>query len=155
MSTSTIRISHPLAAGAEVRKAEVWDFPEGLIGLPRHRRFALLPLPEAPPFRLLASLDDPAFGLVVVEPSVIVPGYTLALGREDLAPLAKRDAGRLLVLVPVVLPDGDVPLTLNLRGPLVLSPEERRGVQRVSPDEGHALRWTPSTADQEAPGCSS
>ena len=62
MKTETTRIEHPLAAGREVTSAEIWEFPEGLIGLPDYRSFALLELEDAPPFRLLASTDDPTFG---------------------------------------------------------------------------------------------
>ena len=73
MSTESIRIEHPLANGAEVNAEEVWSFPTGLIGLPDHRRFVLLPL-EGAPLRLLASLDDPAFGLVLGIISVLAYG---------------------------------------------------------------------------------
>jgi flagellar assembly factor FliW len=155
MNTHTIRIEHPLARGTEATERDLWEFPEGLIGLPGHRRFALVPIPEAPPFRLLASLDDVSFGLVVVEPGSLVPGYRLELGARELSPLVERDLDRLLVLVPVVLPGESTPLCLNLRGPLVLSRSERRGIQRVSPDEGHALRWTPGTRGAGASACSS
>lgn len=155
MSTQTIRIEHPLAKGAEVTEQDVWDFPEGLIGMPEHRRFALVPLPGAEPFRLLASLEDPGFGLVVVPPRLVAPDYALALAPGDLAPLAERDPDRLEVLVPVVLPSARAPLALNLKGPLVLSPRERRGIQRVSTDEAHPVRWVPDRAGAGGGACSS
>lgn len=155
MSTQTIRIEHPLAKGAEVTEHDVWEFPEGLIGVAAHRRFALVPLPDAAPFRLLASLEDPAFGVVVVEPRCLVPDYELALAPEDLAPLVERDPERLEVLVPVVLPTARTPLALNLKGPLVLSPGERRGIQRVSTDDSHPVRWVAERAGAGGGRCSS
>ncbi len=150
-----IRIEHPLARGAEVTEQDVWEFPEGLIGVAGCRRFALVRLPDAEPFRLLASLDDPAFGLVVVAPQHLVPGYALALAADDLAPLAERDPARLEVLVPVVLPTARTPLALNLKGPLVLSPAERRGIQRVSVDDTHPVRWVAERAGAGGGRCSS
>jgi flagellar assembly factor FliW len=150
MNTDTYRIEHPLARGAEVGAREIWDFPDGLIGLPEHQRFALVPLPEAAPFRLLASLDDPDFGIVVVEPCALVPGYVLELSAGQLAPLVERDPDRLTVLVPVVLPTESSPLRLNLRAPLLLSPSEQRGIQRVSPDEGHSMRHVPDLGGASA-----
>ncbi len=155
MSTQTIRIEHPLAKGAELTEQDVWEFPEGLIGVAEHRRFALVPLPGAEPFRLLASLEDPGFGVVVVEPQRLVPDYALALAPEDLAPLAERDPARLEVLVPVVLPTARTPLALNLKGPLVLSPAERRGIQRVSADDAHPVRWVAERAGAGDGRCSS
>ena len=155
MSTQTIRIEHPLARGAEVTEQDVWDFPEGLIGLPKHRRFVLLPLPGCAPFRLLASLDDPTFGLVVVAPGEFAPDYEVSFGPRDLLPLSERDPDHLEVLVPVVLPGGAAPLALNLRGPLLLSRSERRGIQRVSANDDHPVRWVPDAAEAGEPECSS
>jgi flagellar assembly factor FliW len=155
MKTGTLRVEHPLAAGAEVTEESVWDFPEGLIGLPEHRRFALLDLPQAPPFRLLASLDEPGFGLVVVEPTELVPSYVLAIEARQLSPLVERDPDRLTVVVPVVLPGAGTQLSLNLKGPILLSPAERRGVQRVSPDDSHAVRHVLEVGGAGASACSS
>ena len=155
MKIGITRIDHPLAHGAEVTDAELWDFPEGLIGLPDHRRFALVALPEAPPFQLLASLDDPGFGLVVVDPTVLVPKYTLSISARQLSPLVERDPDRLVVVVPVVLPGRSTPLSLNLKGPILLSPSERRGLQRVSPDDSHSVRHVLDFGGAGAAACSS
>jgi flagellar assembly factor FliW len=154
---STIRIEHPLANGEVVEADELWDFPEGLIGLPDYRRFALLPLRGAEPFRLLCSADDASFGLVLVDPCAFVPGYRLALTPGDLTPLADENPDHLEILVPVVLPSDDTALTLNLKGPIVLSLRRRTGVQRVSPDESHPIRYDPRAArsDRSSPACSS
>jgi flagellar assembly factor FliW len=154
MSESKIRIEHPLAPGAEVRSEDAWAFPAGLIGLPAYRSFVLLPLEQAPPFRLLAAADDPAFGIVLVDPTVLVPDYELTLETEDLALLGDVDPGQLQVLVPVVLPRTGVPLSLNLKGPLILSREKRLGVQIVSRDERHSIRFEPDCSSQSS-ACSS
>lgn len=155
MNTQMIRIRHPYARGAEIHPRDVWEFPQGLIGMPRHRRFALVDIPDAAPFRLLASLDDPEVGLVVVDPRAFVKDYALALPPDDLFPLEETDPARLEVLVTVVLPTETTPLALNLKGPLVLSAGERRGIQRVSAAEEHAPRWVPEHAGAGEPGCSS
>ena len=155
MSTQTIRIEHPLARGAEVTPADTWEFPEGLIGLPKYRRFALVPIPGCAPFRLLASLDHPAFGLVVVAPGAFAPDYEVAFDARDLSPLGERDPDHVEVLVPVVLPGDTVPLALNLKGPLLLSATTRRGIQRVSANDDHPVRWVPDTAAAGGAGCSS
>ncbi|GJM44466.1 MAG: flagellar assembly factor FliW [Gemmatimonadota bacterium] len=146
MKTQTIRIDHPLAAGREVTSEEVWEFPEGLIGLPDYRAFALIELDQAPPFRLLVSIDDPSFGLVVVEPTALVPDYELAMEAGELGALGIGPDAALDVFVPVVLPAGEDPLSLNLKGPLLLARETRRGVQRVSRDERHLIRFTPCSS---------
>lgn len=143
METRTIRLEHPLAQGAEVAEQETWTFPGGLIGLPDYRAFALLTLEAAPPFRLLASVEDPTFGLVLVEPGAFVPKYELALEEADLAAFGIPAAEKLEILVPVVLPRGGAPMSLNLKGPLVFAAGVRRGGQVVSRDESHSVRFEP------------
>ena len=143
MSGRKIVIEHPLAKGATVDAGELWEFPEGLIGLPDYRSFALLPLAGADPFRLLCSADDPSFGIVVVDPCVFAPDYELSLSPEELAPLPADDGEHMEVLVPVVLPTDASPLSLNLKGPLVLWTGGSRGVQRISSDESHSVRFEP------------
>jgi flagellar assembly factor FliW len=130
-------VLHPLAQGAEVGDEDVFEFAEGLIGLPGMRRFALVPIPSADPFRLLASLEHPAFGVVVASPAHFVSTYRLELAADDVAPLGLQDPADAQILATVVLPKDDRPLRLNLRGPILLCPRTRRGVQRISRDESH------------------
>jgi len=150
-----ILLQHPLAEGHTVHERDLWTFPEGLIGLPAFRRFALVPLEQALPFELLCSLDEPAFGIVVVDPRALLADYVLALTADDLRPLREQDPDRLEIRVPVVLPSERAPLTLNLKGPVILSPREMAGVQRISPDESHDVRFTPDLAGTGTPSCSS
>lgn len=148
-------LHHPLAEGRTVREQELWTFPEGLIGVPDLRRFALVPLEQVPPFELLCSIDAPEFGIVVVDPRTLIPDYVLSLTAEDLMPLREPEPGRLAIRVPVVLPSERAPLTLNLKGPVVLSPREMIGVQRISPDERHDVRFAPDLTGTGTPSCSS
>jgi len=152
---TTYSIRHPLAAGVTVPEKELWTFPEGLIGFPALRRFALVELEQAKPFRLLASVDEPAFGLVVVDPRSIVPDYELAFEGEELTPLGTTAPDDLTVAVSVVLPTESSPFALNLRAPFVMSGNHRLGVQRASSDEAHAFRYTPESSGTGAPSCSS
>jgi flagellar assembly factor FliW len=151
----TVTIRHPLAADTVVPEEELWSFPDGLIGFPDLTRFALLDLEQAPPFRLLASIDEPAFGLVVVDPLTLVKDYELAIAEEDIAPLGETDPAGLQVVVTVQLPTERTPMALSLHAPFILCPAKRIGVQRASSDESHAVRYRPDRADSNAPSCSS
>jgi flagellar assembly factor FliW len=151
----TIELHHPLAEGRTVASGDLWTFPEGLIGVPDLRRFALLELEDAGPFELLCSAEGSGFGLVLVDPAVLVPDYTLELTPQDLHPFSRTDPEALEIRVAVRLPGGDLPLSLNLKGPLVLSPRERLGIQRISADESHDVRFVPSLQGTGTGSCSS
>lgn len=132
-----MRVQHPLAGGQTVANDDLWEFPEGLLGFPDLRRFALVSILGAEPFRLLASVDRPDFALVVVKPQVFVSQYELELSAAEVAPLALEDPRDAEILATVVLPAKEEPLRLNLRGPIVMNPRTRRGVQRVSAHPAH------------------
>ncbi|MEZ5065262.1 MAG: flagellar assembly protein FliW [bacterium] len=146
-------IQHPLAAGRPVREDEVWEFPEGLIGFPALKRFARVELDEAPPFQLLASLDEPAFALVIVSPWIQVPDYELVLADDALAPLGNPSVKDVEVAVSVVLPGPETPYSLNLRAPFLFSAGRRLGLQRASTDDRHSDRFRPEASG--ASSCSS
>jgi flagellar assembly factor FliW len=75
--------------------------------------------------------------VVVTNPALFVPDYRLELADEDVAPLGLADPAEAEILVTVQLPRTGEALRLNLRGPILLCPRTRRGVQRVSRDEAH------------------
>jgi flagellar assembly factor FliW len=152
MSIETFPVQHPLIGDRTIRADELWTFPQGLIGLPTLQRFARIPLEGAAPFELLCALDQPNFGVVLVDPHSILEKYDLALDAADLDPITVRDPAQLEIRVSVILPADDTPFSVNLKGPILLSPTERVGIQRISPSEDHPVRLVLSRG---AASCSS
>jgi flagellar assembly factor FliW len=112
-------------------------FEEGLIGVPRARRFELLARPGSP-LRVLRCLDVPGFALPVVEPRLADPGYGVEL-TDRLVSLLEADGEEpmLLLAVATLEPDGPV---ANLRAPLVINVERRLGAQVILDDRSLPLR---------------
>ena len=110
----------------EVPADRTLHFPEGLIGFPEARRFALLDSnrPNSP-FRRLLCLDDPELGFVVCDPASLWPGYTAAL------PPYEGGAENLAVLAIVTIPKNPMEMTANLMAPLVVDARTRVGRQLV------------------------
>jgi flagellar assembly factor FliW len=127
----------------------VLTFPDGLVGLPAARRFALLESGRAgSPFRCLVSLDVPELGFVVCEPTALWPGYGADL---PVPPGASPEDVAVLAIVTVPRNPGE--MTANLMAPLVIDCRARTGCQLVL-DTGrystrHALLGAPSAP---APG---
>ncbi len=101
-------------------------FPEGLVGFPDARRFALRePSRAESPFHYLVCVDHPELGFVVCDPERIWPGYTREVPRPTDA------AGEIAVLVLVRIPADPGEATANLMAPLVVDATSRRGRQLV------------------------
>lgn len=111
-------------------------FDEGIIGVPRARRFELLASPDAP-LHLLRCLDIPNFALPVVDPRLARPDYRPDLGRV-VDVLGLKDGETVLVLAVTTI-EADGPMA-NLRAPIVINPARRRGMQLILDDRSMPLR---------------
>lgn len=109
----------------------VLNFPEGIIGFPKERSFALIPHHGSTYLAWLQSLNKPELAFPVVSahyfsdryPDVPVSPAAHAAGvqgtEEDFA-----------VLVVLCAPIGQ-PATVNLLAPIVVNSETRRGAQVI------------------------
>ena len=121
--------------------ADVIGFPEGLIGFERTRRFVFVTAGAGSPFRWLQSLDDPVLAFLVADPDAFVPEYAPTLPRAALAALELGDEAPYLLWVTANIPPGrSNDATLNLAGPIVVNPENRRGRQVVLDGEAYTVR---------------
>jgi len=116
----------------QVLPPDVLTFDNGLIGLRHCRRWVVLADAQNDVLGWLQSIDEPEAALGVVSPRRFVADYQLRVSRQDLAPLqlsSTRDAQ--VVVIVSRHPEG---LALNLRAPLVINVEGRRGRQVLAKD---------------------
>jgi len=125
------------------RDAEV-SFPNGLLGFGALRAFGLASLPDERyrNFLVLQSLEDDAVAFLVrpLDPDagpiasaeIADACATLGIPRDDLA---------LVLIVSVRRQNDKAMLTVNLRAPLFIHAERRRGVQYVMPNGSYPIRY--------------
>lgn len=112
-------------------EAEVVSFGEGLIGLPEMRRAALIPLADYEPFFWLASLDDEKNRFIVVEPQRIFSDYQPEIPNQPISPAT--------ILTIVKISSEWEKTTVNLRAPIFIDDETKRGAQFVLTDSNYEL----------------
>lgn len=125
----------------EVDDSKIMTFRDGVLGFPKHRRFALIQTASDPVFFWMQSADDPNLAFVVCDPRTFVPDYQVTVRNDDVKALELRDLQDCQVLVIVNKVSGD--LTANLLGPIVV------GTTRCAPSEwccrtsvmGRATAW--------------
>lgn len=113
-------------------------FPEGLIGLQEYHNFALCDLPEQEHFKLLQSLDDDTFGLVITSPFWFNPEYSFRV--PDGCASKLEDTRKIDVFVVVTLASNPQDVTVNLLGPIVLNTQAGKGYQVLASDEQYSTR---------------
>lgn len=122
----------------EIEDDRVMTFPEGLLGFPGHRRFALVQTSPDPVFFWMQSVDDPELAFVVCDPLVFVPDYQVPIRKDDVAALGLHDLSDCQVLVIVNKVGGD--LTGNLLGPVVVGAHSLQAKQLVLSDKRYSTR---------------
>lgn len=127
MDVNTSRFGKLQAAAADVLL-----FDQGLIGLRHCRQWVVLADAQNAALGWLQCIDDPDAALGVVNPRRFVPDYQLRISRQDLEPIGLAGAGDAQIVVIVARhPEG---LSLNLRAPLIINVERRRGRQVIAKD---------------------
>lgn len=121
-------------------ESDVIILEEGLIGLPGLRRMVLVGQSAIDPFLWLASVDIPGMAFLVIEPQLIFSEYELPVAE------LKLEEEKLLALALVTLEPDWGNTTINLRAPIVINRETKRGVQIVLMDSDYSLtEHLPST----------
>lgn len=125
-----------------IREGDILEFPFGLIGLEACRKWVVLADSHNAGLGWLQSLDRPEVAMAVVSPRRFVAGYRARVAASDLRSLGVEDPKAAQVVVTVSKhadgPNGPA-LSLNLKAPIVVCLESRRGRQIVAKDD-HAVR---------------
>lgn len=125
---------------AQARPEDVIYFPDGLVGCEDWKRFVLVVEDsEDLPVALLQNVDNETVGLMVTDPTVVVPGYSARLTAEQRSFL-ELNAGDTPVQYCTLCVDDDGSIAANLMGPLVINPVTRRGLQLVLSDSAYSTR---------------
>jgi len=96
--------------------------PFGLIGLRHLTHFELDPPLEGMPFQVLRASGEDGYEFVVIEPSVLLEGYSCILRDEDVDSLRIESEEDALVLNIVAIHSHDPQyVTVNLVGPIVIN----------------------------------
>ena len=133
-----------------VDEERVINFPNGLLGFPDHKRFALIQTGEENYFFWLQSADEPNLAFVVTDPAIFFKGYEVPLrdetrhdlglgapSEDEVQTLTTLTAGTFLQVF-VICNKVDEWLTGNLLGPLVVNAQNRLAQQVVLTEK----KWT-------------
>jgi len=122
----------------EVDESKLITFPQGLLGFPQQRDYALVQTGEGSSFYWLQSVDRPDLAFVVCDPRMFVADYSVSVKKEDLAGIGIETVGDAQVFIIVNKVNGL--LTGNLQGPLVVNIATRQARQLVLSERRYGTR---------------
>ena len=129
-----------------VEDEKIIRFEEGILGFPDLTDFTLIydvDKGSDASIKWLQSINEPGFALPVMNPELVMPGYTPMFDRSLIESLGDNlDSDNILIFVTVTIPKNDITkTTVNLKAPIIVSVENRKAVQVITEGEAYSVKY--------------
>ena len=118
----------------EIEDDKIITLEKGMIGFPDLNHFALIYDEEKEKkynsIMWLQSMDDPDIAFPVMMPHIVKEDYNPNVSEEMIAPLGKLTPENTYILVTVTVPKNIEDFSVNLKAPVVINMDNRKGVQK-------------------------
>jgi len=116
----------------EIDESSIIEFDAGIIGFEEFRHFALLDDGKnQSPFRCLQSIEDCDLAFILLDPFCVKPDYEFTIDEEIAGLLTFDGNGEILIYAIVVIPEDVKMMSLNLKAPVIINPETKKGMQHI------------------------
>lgn len=119
---------------------ELLTFPSGLFGFENEQSFLLLPFSDEGTLFSLQSVATPDLAFTLMHPFTLAPNYAPVLRAEELAALEAEQSEHLYYYVLCTVKNPVSESTVNMRCPLAINPDTRRGMQIILEDDAWDMR---------------
>lgn len=120
----------------DIEEDKIITLEGGMIGFPELKRFTLIFDEEkASSISWLQSMDEPEIVFPVMHPNDIKPDYTLTVNDEALLPLGEITQENIYILVTVTAVSDVKQTSVNLKAPIVINTDSRKGCQMIVEDD--------------------
>lgn len=139
-----MRVQTKFFGEVELDDNKVIEFPNGIIGFEDFKKFAILyDIEDDRDTKIswLQSLEEPTLALPVVDPLAVTTEYVPMIEDELLKPLGNPADEDLLFLLVMTVPSDMTKVTANMKAPVIISTEERKGVQLIVDNADYPVKF--------------
>lgn len=134
-----------------ITEADIYIFPEGLVGFEQHTRFVIIDPEENSTFKWLQSVDSPDVAFVVTAPALFWPEYRVAVHQDSLKTIKMENDTPNMIIVIVQTPDGSLEkMTANLVAPIIINMQNKHAKQIVLSDPQYTTKHSIAEAIRRA-----
>jgi len=127
-----------------IEEEKLIRFDHGILGFPDLKDFTLIfdvEKGQEARIKWLQSIQEPNFALPVMNPDLVIPGYTPKFNAELLTPLGDNlDSENILMFVTVTVPKDITKTSVNLKAPIIVSVDNRKAVQLICEDDAYSVK---------------
>ena len=139
-----MRVQTKFFGEVELDDNKVIEFPNGIIGFEDFKKFAIIyDIEDDRDTKIswLQSLEEPTLALPVVDPLAVTTEYAPMIEDELLKPLGNPADEDLLFLLVMTVPSDMTNVTANMKAPVIISTEERKGVQLIVDNADYPVKF--------------
>ena len=126
----------------EVEEDKIITFNQGIPGFNELKEYIIINDEEADsPFCWLQSIEEPELAFVLINPFIICPDYNPNLPDAEVEKLGEATPDQYSVLSIVKVPEDVVQMSANLRAPIVINLNTRKGMQIITDGEDALVRY--------------
>ncbi len=128
----------------EIDDDKIIEFESGILGFEQYKRYALIfdnSAEEAPVISWLQSVDEVSLALPIVNPFVVKEDYDPVVEDEILNKLGEFNEESLAVFVVLTVPNDITRITANLRAPIIMNSDTKKGCQIITENQDYPIRF--------------
>ncbi len=123
----------------EINENEIISFESGIPGFEEKKRFTLITNSDNPSFCWLQSLDDSNLAFVLLDVGSVMPEYNPQIEITNISDLGEVN-NNLLIYNIVVIPEKVEEMTVNLKAPIIINADSRKGKQVIVSNDEYAVK---------------
>lgn len=124
----------------DIKKEDILNFAEGLLGFSDLRQFVLLDDPSDEIFAWLQSCESGAIAFPLLEPEIFSETFVGALSKSDLEALKIKNVKEAHFFSIITIPEDPTQMTANMKAPVVINLKDKIARQCVLQDNNLAIR---------------
>lgn len=130
----------PIHGNINYNLEEVIKFKKSIPGFDGINNFIIRDADVESPFKILQSIDDANIGFVLISPFDVEESYEIKLADELLDRLNIRESSDVVLYSLVTLSSKVENITVNLKAPLVININEKKGEQFIVDKEIYKIK---------------
>lgn len=136
--TARVSITTTRFGTVDIARAQLWHFPEGVLGFDAVHEYCILPHAPDSPFFWLQATTEPGLAFVLVQPFAAFADYDFEISDADVVQLGLESVEDVSVFTIVTI--GEKEITTNLMGPVILNRRTHLARQIVLADPRYGTR---------------
>lgn len=127
----------------DLPEEKILTFDRGLIGFEDYKRYTILYdcEKESSNISWLQSVDEPSFAMPIIKPWLVREDYNPVVEDELLQGLGELTDDNLVILLTMNVPADLKNMSANLKAPIVINSDTRKGAQVVVENQDYEIRF--------------